>query len=157
MPRVSAGRLLVVAVIAFLSISAVVDVVTSLGSIQGPGGPPKAQLDGRFGATQLTVGHRAQLSFGLFLATGSAMDPACIGANLTPEFKVLRVTFLGSPGTAWKHNESCGQILETNSTIPIVITVVPIHPGDYTLEALPKVNQRTVGSGPRGTVLVRAG
>lgn len=145
-----------VAVIAFLSISAVVDVVSSLGSIQGNGGTPKAQLDGQFAAGRFTVGHQIELTFGLYLASGGAMDPACIAANLTPEFQVLRVTFLGSPGSPWKNNESCGQILESHSTIPIVITAIPLHAGDYSLKALPKVKQRTVGSGPHGTVLVRA-
>ncbi|MGA9776015.1 MAG: hypothetical protein WBU92_08875 [Candidatus Dormiibacterota bacterium] len=151
----SAGRLLVVAVIAFLSVSAVADVVTSIGTVGKSGGPPKAQLDGSLGSSVLTVGRPARLTFGLFLASGGAMDPACIGANLTPEFKVVQVTFLNAPGSSWAGNESCGQILETNSTIPIVITVVPLHPGDFTIAALPKVRDRTVGSGPSGQVSVR--
>lgn len=154
-PRMSAGRLLVVAVIAFLSISAVIDVVTSLGSVGRSSGPPKAQMGGQIAGQAMAVGRASRLTLSLFLASGSAMDPACVGANLSPEFRVVRVTFLGTSGTRWSDNESCGQVLETNSTIPIVITVVPLHPGDFTVHAVPKVHRRRVGTGPTGEVLVR--
>ncbi len=147
--------MLVVAVIAFLSVSAVVDVLTSIGSVGGSAGPPRAQLDGNLNLSGLRVGRPARLTFGLFLASGGAMDPACVGANLSPEFQVVRVTFLNSPGSRWADNESCGQILETNSTIPVVITVVPRYPGDFSIAARPKVHSRNVGPGPRGTVSVR--
>jgi hypothetical protein len=151
----SAGMMLVVAVIAFLSVSAVVDVLTSIGSVGGSGGPSRAQLDGNLNLTGLRVGHPARLTFGLYLASGSAMDPACVGANLSPEFQVVRVTFLNSPGSRWSGDESCGQILETNSTIPVVITVIPRYPGNFSIAARPKVRSRDVGPGPRGTVSVR--
>ena len=150
----SAGMMLVVGVIAFLSVSAVVDVLTSIGSVGGSAGPPRAQLDGNLNLKGLTVGRPARLAFGLYLASGSAMDPACVGANLSPEFHVVRVTFLNSPGSRWSGNESCGQILETNSTIPVVITVIPRYPGNFTIAARPKVRSRDVGTGPKGTVSV---
>lgn len=153
-PRMSAGMLLVVAVIAFLSISAVVDVLTSIGSVGKSAGPPRAQLDGNLNLSGLRVGRPARITFGLYLASGGAMDPACVGADLSPEFKVVRVTFLNSPGSPWADNESCGQILETNSTIPVVITVIPRYPGDFSISARPKVRSRTVGTGPQGRVSV---
>lgn len=143
-------------VIAFLAISAFVDVVTSLGSINKSSGPPKAQLGGAVGGYSMIVGREERLAFGLYLASGSAMSPACIGANLTPEFRVVKVTFLGSRGSSWRHDESCGGILETNSTIPVVISVVPLHAGDYTLHFEPKVLARRVGDVVTGQVLVRA-
>jgi hypothetical protein len=137
-------------------ISAFVDVVTSLGSIDKNSGPPKAQLGGAVGSYTMTVGKQQRLAFGLYLASGSAMSPACVGANLTPEFRVVKVTFLGSKGSSWHDDESCGGILETNSTIPVVISVVPLHPGDYTLHFEPKVRQRRVGDIVTGRVLVRS-
>ncbi|MHB8394977.1 MAG: hypothetical protein ACYDC5_10835 [Candidatus Dormibacteria bacterium] len=156
LPRLSAGQLLAVAVIAFLALSAFVDVVTSFGSIGKNSGAPRAQLGGVLGGVQMTVGQESHLAFGLYVASGSAMSPACIGANLTPEFRVVKVTFLGSEGTRWKDGESCGGILETNSTIPVVISVVPLHPGDYGLEVEPKVLKRTVGDVVRADILVRS-
>lgn len=143
-------------VIAFLTLSAFVDVLTSFGSLGKNAGPPKAQLGGVLGGVQMTVGQESHLTFSLYLASGAAMSPACIGANLTPEFKVVKVTFLGSHGTPWKDGESCGGILETNSTIPVVISVVPLHPGNYGLEVAPKVLKRTVGDRVQGDILVRS-
>ncbi len=142
--------------IAFLAISAFVDVATSLGSIGKNSGPPKAQLGGALGSYQMTAGREQRLALGLFLAAGSAMSPACIGGNLTPEFRVVKVTFLGSPGSRWHDGESCGGILETNSTIPIVISVIPLHAGDYTVRLEPKVKSRRVGNVVTGHVLVRS-
>jgi hypothetical protein len=154
MPRVSAGRLLAVAVIAFLAISAVIDVATSIGKVGASSGPPKAQLGGQVDGITMRVGRESRLTFDLYLGSGDAMSPACIGANLTPAFRVVKVTFLGSPGGGWRHDESCGGILETGSTIPIVIYVVPRYPGDYSIRVRPKVLAKTVGVGTGGTISV---
>ncbi|MHB1527171.1 MAG: hypothetical protein ACYCZN_13005 [Candidatus Dormibacteria bacterium] len=154
LPRLSAGQLLAVGAIAFLAVSAFVDVLTSIGQVSASPGPPKAQLGGQVDGLRMTVGREARLTFDLFLGSGHAMSPACVGANLTPEFKVVKVTFLGTPGGRWRADESCGGILETGSTIPIVIYVIPQHPGDYRIRVQPKVNTATVGVGTSGTVSV---
>ena len=154
MPRLSAGQLLAVGVIAFLAVSAVVDVLTSIGKVGTSSGPPKAQLGGKVDGLRMTVGRESRLTFDLFLGSGDAMSPTCIGANLTPEFKVVKVTFLGSPGGRWQDDESCGGILETGSTIPIVIYVIPQYPGDYSIRVRPKVHSETVGVGTGGTISV---
>lgn len=155
-PRLSAGQLLAVGVIAFLAISAFVDVAASIGKVGANSGPPQGQMGGRVDGLKMSVGQEARLTFDLFLGSGGAMSPACIGANLTPEFKVVKVTFLGSPGGQWRNDESCGGILETGSTIPIVIYVVPQYPGDYSIRVRPKVRALTVGVGTGGTISVSA-
>jgi hypothetical protein len=138
-----------------LAISAFVDVITSAGSLGKSSGPPKAQMGGAIGGAVMHVGKESRLAFGLYLAAGGAMSPTCIGGNLTPEFRVVKVTFLGAPGSAWRDDESCGGILESNSTIPIVIYLVPLHPGDFTVSVEPKVLKKRVGDVVSGLVSVR--
>lgn len=142
--------------ILFIVVAVFSDVLTSLKQA-GPGqGPPQAQLNGQLPSSPLSVGQRTTFEFGLDDTAGGAMDPACVGGNLTPEFKVLKVTFLGSPGSSWRHDRSCGQILEPNSTVPVEITLVPLHPGTFGLQLQPQENAKRVGAGTKGNVTVRA-
>jgi len=146
----------VIVVILFLGGSAVFEVLTTIGSVGHSSSPLNAQLGGPIGTFPMVVGRESKLTLNLYLASGTEMAPACVGGNLSPEFRVTQVTFLGSPGSAWKHNESCGGILETNSTVPVVISVVPLHAGDFTVHIAPKVRLKTVGSARKGDIRVNA-
>ncbi|MGH7665691.1 MAG: hypothetical protein ACREN1_00010 [Candidatus Dormibacteria bacterium] len=64
------------------------------------------------------------------------MIPACVGGKLTPEFKVLKVTVLGTAGRKWRDGRSCRGILEANAVVPVVISEVPLRPGTYSLGLL---------------------
>jgi hypothetical protein len=156
LPTLSAGQWITAAVIAFIVAAIFADVITSRREINSGEGPPKAQLSGKLPMRPLTVGRRTTFDFTLDDTAGGAMEPACVGGNLTPEFKVLRVTILRSPASSWSDNRSCGDILETNSTVPVVITVVPLHPGTYGVRLLPHEKARRVGSGTTGEVTVRS-
>ena len=154
MPKLSAGQFIVIGVFLFLAVSAVVDVVTSIGNVDHSSSHVTAQLGGAIGSFGMVVGHQSKLVLNLNLSSGTEMSPACVGGNLSPEFRVTKVTYLGSPGTAWKDNESCGGILETSSTVPVVISVVPLHAGDFDVRLVPKVRLRTVGSALKGDIRV---
>ncbi len=154
-PRLTTGQWITAAVIAFIVVAVFSDVGNSLRQISSGEGPPHAQLNGSFPSAPLTVGRRAGFAFALDDTSGGAMDPACVGGNLSPEFEVLKVTMLGTPAGSWRHNRACGDILETNSTVPVVITVVPLHPGTFSLHLLPQEHARRVGSGTKGEVTVR--
>jgi hypothetical protein len=154
LPRLTAGQWITAAVIIFIVVAVFSDVLNSLKQAGPLEGPPQAQLNGQLPSSPLSVGKRTTFDFGLDDTAGGAMDPACVGANLTPEFKVLKVTFLGSPGSSWRHNRSCGEILEPNSTVPVEITLVPLHAGTYALRLQPQVNAKRVGTGTKGEVTV---
>lgn len=142
--------------ILFLGGSAVFEVLTTIGSVGRSSSPVNAQLGGPIGSFPMVVGRESQVTLSLYLASGTQMSPACVGGNLSPEFKVTQVTFLGSPGSAWTHNESCGGILETNSTVPVVISLVPLHAGDFSIHVAPKVRRKTVGSARNGEIRVNS-
>ncbi|MGH7667581.1 MAG: hypothetical protein ACREN1_09800 [Candidatus Dormibacteria bacterium] len=153
-PRLTPGKWITLAVIAFILIASVFDTINSLKQATTGEGPPQAQLNGKLPRGDFRVGQRGTLTFALDATSGGAMSPACVGGNLTPEFKVLRVTFLGTAGSEWRHGRSCGGTLETNSVVPVVITLVPLHPGSYTLRLQPQVNGKRAGSGTEGQVTV---
>jgi len=44
--------------------------------------------------------------------------------------------------------------LEPGSEVPVVIMVVPLHPGDYGVKLQPQEDSKRVGSGTSGTVTV---
>lgn len=155
-PRLSVGQWITAGVITFIAVAAFSDVGISLHQISAGEGAPQAQLNGSFPSAVLQVGHRSTFAFALDDTAGGALDPACVGGNLSPEFKVLKVTMLGTPASSWRDNRSCGDILETNSTVPVVITVVPLHPGTYIVHVLPQVHAKRVGSGTKGEVRVRS-
>jgi hypothetical protein len=153
-PRLSTGQWITAAVILFIVVAVFSDVITSMKEVSSGEGAPQAQLNGKLPTGGLTVGARASFILALDDTAGGAMDPACVGGNLAPEFKVLRVTFLGSPGTMWRNGRSCGGILESGSEVPVVITVVPLHPGNYGVDLLPQEGAKRVGSGTSSTVAV---
>ncbi len=154
-PRLTTGQWLVTVVVAFIVAATFSDVISSLGKVASQG-PPQAELNGRLPSGPLTVGSRATLTLALDDTQGSALDPACVGGNLVPEFRVVSVTFLGSAGSRWHSGRSCGAILETGSTVPVLITVVPLHPGTYGVRLWPQQGRRRAGSGTQGEVTVRA-
>jgi hypothetical protein len=141
-------------VILFIVVAVFSDVITSMKEVSSGEGTPQAQLNGKLPTGGLKVGVRTAFVFALDDTAGGAMDPACVGGNLAPEFQVLRVTFLGSPGSVWRDGRSCGGILETNSEVPVVITVIPLHPGDYSVNLVPQEGSKRVGSGTSATVSV---
>lgn len=153
-PRLSTGQWITVAVVLFIVVAVFSDVITSMKEVSSGQGVPQAQLNGKLATGGLRVGARASFVFALDDTAGGAMDPACVGGNLVPEFKVVRVTFLGSPGGAWRDGRSCGGILEPGSVVPVVITVIPLHPGNYVVKLLPEEGSKRVGSGTGGTVSV---
>jgi hypothetical protein len=153
-PRLSTGQWITTAVIVFIVVAVFSDVITSMKEVSSGEGTPQAQLNGKLPTKGLKVGARGNFIFALDDTAGGAMDPACVGGNLAPEFKVVRVTFLGSPGSGWRNGRSCGGILEPGSEVPVVITVVPIHPGDYGVKLQPQEDSKRVGSGTSGTVSV---
>jgi hypothetical protein len=154
LPRLSTGQWITAAVILFIVVAVFFDVITSLKEVSSGEGTPQAELNGKLPTGGLKVGDRASFIFALDATAGGAMDPACVGGNLSPEFKVLRVTFLGSPGSGWRNGRSCGGILETGSEVPVVITVIPLHPGDYSVKLVPQEDAKRVGSGTSATVSV---
>lgn len=141
--------------IVFIVVAVFSDVITSLKEVSSGEGAPRAQLNGALPTGSLQVGHRNAFTFALDDTAGGAMDPACVGGNLAGEFKVVRVTFLGTPGSEWRDGRSCGEILETNAVVPVVITVIPLHPGTYSVKMVPQENGKRVGSGTSGKVTVR--
>ncbi|MGH7693003.1 MAG: hypothetical protein ACREOA_09870 [Candidatus Dormibacteria bacterium] len=153
-PRLTPGKWITLAVIAFILVASAFDTINSLKQASSGEGPPQAQLNGKLPSGDFRVGHRSTLTFALDDTAGGAMSPACVGGNLTSEFKVLRVTFLGSAGSEWRHGRSCGGTLETNSVVPVVIIVLPLHPGSYTLRLRPQVKGKRAGSGTEGQVTV---
>ena len=153
-PRLSTGQWITAAVILFIVVAVFSDVITSMKEVSSGEGAPQAQLNGKLPTGGLKVGARASFILALDDTAGGAMDPACVGGNLVPEFRVLRVTFLGSPGSTWRNGRSCGGILETGSEVPVVITVVPRHPGDYGVSLLPQEGPKRAGSGTGGRVTV---
>jgi hypothetical protein len=153
-PRLSTGQWITAAVIIFIVVAVFSDVITSMKEVSSGEGAPQAQLNGKLPAGGLKVGARASFILALDDTAGGAMDPACVGGNLAPEFRVLRVTFLGSPGTRWRNGRSCGGILESGSEVPVVITVVPLHPGNYGVNLRPQEGSKRVGSGTASTVTV---
>ncbi|HUY24272.1 MAG TPA: hypothetical protein VMV09_03065 [Candidatus Saccharimonadales bacterium] len=152
--RLSTGQWITAAVILFIVVAVFFDVITSMKEISSGEGAPQAQLNGNLPTGGLKVGARASFVLALDDSAGGAMDPACVGGNLAPEFKVLRVTFLGTPGSTWRNGRSCGGILETGSEVPVVIMVVPLHPGNYGVSLHPQEGSKRVGSGTGGTVTV---
>jgi len=143
-------------VIVFIVVAVFFDVITSLKEVSSGQGPPQAQLNGKLPTGALQVGHRSSFTFALDDTAGGAMDPACLGGNLTPEFQVVRITFLGTAGGPWRDDRSCGGILEAGAVVPVVITVIPLHPGTYRLRLVPQVGGKPAGSGTSGEVTVRA-
>lgn len=140
--------------ILFIVVAVFADVITSLKEVSSGEGPPQAQLNGTISSTSLRVGQRSAFTLALDDTAGGAMDPACVAGNLSPEFKVLRVTFLGTAGGKWVDGRSCGGILEANAVVPVVITVIPLHPGTYSLKLVPQAGRKQVGSGTSGEVTV---
>lgn len=153
-PRLTTGQWITAAVILFIVVAVFSDVITSLEQVRSGQGPPQAQLNGSLPSGRLRVGVQATFDFALDDTAGGAIDPACVGGNLAGEFRIVGVTFLGTPGSSWRDGRSCGQILETGSVVPVVITVIPLHPGTYTISVVPQEGPRRVGSGTRGTVRV---
>ncbi|MGH7639768.1 MAG: hypothetical protein ACREOL_02490 [Candidatus Dormibacteria bacterium] len=156
LPRLSAGRWLTLAVIAFIVIAVFFDTITSLKEVRSGDGPPQAQLNGVMPQAKLVVGQASTLTFALDDISGGAMSPACVGGNLTPEFRVLKVTFLGTAAGRWADNRSCAGIVETNATVPVVITVVPLRAGTYTVKLYPQVGRKRTGRGTSGEIAVVA-
>jgi hypothetical protein len=156
LPRLSTGQWITFGVIVFIVVAVFSDVITSLKEVSSGQGPPQAQLNGKLPGTSLQVGHRNALTFALDDTAGGALDPACVAGNLTPEFKVVKVTFLGTAGGIWKDDRSCGGILEANAVVPVVITVIPLKAGIYHLDLIPKSGSRRAGSGTSGDVTVRS-
>jgi len=154
LPRLSTGQWITLGVIAFIVVAVFSDVITSLKEVSSGEGAPQAQLNGKLPTTPLQVGHRNALTFALDDTGGGTMDPACVAGNLTPEFRVVKVTFLGTTGSVWQNDRSCGGILEANAVVPVVITVVPIKPGTYHLDLIPKSGSKKAGSGTSGDVTV---
>ena len=140
--------------ILFIVVAVFSDVITSLKQVSSGEGPPQAQLNGKLPTSGLQVGHKNALTFALDDTAGGAMDPACVAGNLSPEFQVVRVTFLGTAGGKWQDNRSCGGILEANAVVPVVITVIPLHPGTYSLRLVPQAGRKKAGSGTSGEVTV---
>lgn len=140
--------------IIFIVVAVFSDVITSLEQVRSGEGSPHAQLNGTLPAVRLRIGVKTAFDFALDDTAGGAIDPACVGGNLAPEFKVVQVTFLGTPGSPWRGGRSCGQILESGSVVPVVITVIPLHPGTYTVTVLPQEGRRRIGSGTTGTIRV---
>jgi len=154
LPRLTTGRWITLGVIVFIVVAVFSDVLTSIKTVNTGAGPPQAQLNGRLPTSTLRVGQRTAFTFALDDTAGGAMDPACVAGNLSPEFEVIRVTFLGTAGAGWSHNRSCGGILEANAVVPVVITVIPLHPGTFSLTLTPEAGHRQVGSGTSGLVKV---
>ncbi len=153
LPQLSSGQWITVGVIAFIVVAIFFDVANGLRQLHSDG-PPQAQLNGTLPHQPLVVGRETSFQLALDDTAGGAMNPACVGGNLTPEFKVVKVTFLGSRGSSWAHARSCGAILETNSTVPVVISVVPRSPGTYSLSLRPQQGSKRVGSGTKGVVRI---
>jgi hypothetical protein len=141
-------------VILFIAVAVFADVLTSLKEVSSGEGPPQAQLNGKLPTSDLRVGQRNSLTFALDDSAGGAMDPACVSGNLSPEFKVVRVTFLGTAGSKWQGDRSCGGILEAGAEVPVVITIIPLHPGTYSLKLVPQAGHKRAGSGTSGRVTV---
>ncbi len=154
LPRLSTGKWITFGVILFIVVAVFADVITSLKEVSSGEGAPQAELNGTLPTSGLQVGQRGSFTFALDDTAGGAMDPACVGGNLTPEFKVLRVTFLGTSGGKWADNQSCGGILEAGAVVPVVITVIPLHPGVYSLKLIPQAGRKRAGSGTSGEVTV---
>ncbi|HUY60695.1 MAG TPA: hypothetical protein VMW49_02360 [Candidatus Dormibacteraeota bacterium] len=131
------------------------DVAASLPGAVHRGGPASASLDGRYPAAPLRVGQSAVLVFALTDTGGTTLSPACVTGNLTPAFRVLRVTFLGTAASPWRGGRSCAGILEPHSTVPVQLTVVPRFPGRYAVVLRPAAGSRVIGVGNRGTLVVR--
>ncbi|MGH7758897.1 MAG: hypothetical protein ACREN7_06275 [Candidatus Dormibacteria bacterium] len=153
-PRLTPAQWLIGAVVLFIIVATFFEVISSLGKVS-PQGAPQAELNGRLPTAPLQMNRLARFTLALDASSGSALDPACVGGNLRPEFEVVSVTFLGTPGSRWKAGRSCGEILETGSTVPIVVTVIPLHPGDYTVKLWPQSGSRRAGSGTEGEISVR--
>ncbi|HUY96459.1 MAG TPA: hypothetical protein VMW47_02375 [Verrucomicrobiae bacterium] len=154
---VSAGQWALIAVVALVLVAVVGDVLTSLPkSLSAGRGAPRAQLNGRLPVAPLRVGQPATFDLALVVTAGGAMSPACVAGNLTPAFRVVRVTVFASASRPWRDGESCAGILEAQATAPVVITVVPRFPGRYAVHLYPAVGQRRVGSGTGGTVTIRS-
>ncbi|MGH7643875.1 MAG: hypothetical protein ACRENX_12855 [Candidatus Dormibacteria bacterium] len=156
LPRLSTGQWITFGVILFIVVAVFADVITSLKEVSSGEGPPQAQLNGKLSTSALEVGHRGNLTLALDDTAGGAMDPACVYGNLSPEFKVLKVTFLGTAGGQWQHNRSCGGILEAGAAVPVVITLIPLHRGTYTVKLVPTAGGRKAGTGTTGLVTVRS-
>ncbi|MGA9920591.1 MAG: hypothetical protein WBR23_04955 [Candidatus Dormiibacterota bacterium] len=154
LPRLTTGQWITLGVILFIAVAVFSDVLISLKEVSSGEGPPQAQLNGKLPTSALRVGQRNAFTFALDDTAGGAMDPACVAGNLTPEFKVVRVTFLGTAGGHWLDNRSCGGILEANAVVPVVITVIPLHPGSFRLKLVPKAGTKRAGSGSSGVVKV---
>ena len=131
------------------------DVATSLPGAVAGGHGAGASLDGRYPTAPLRVGRPTLLVFALTDTGGTTLTPACVAGNLSPAFRVLRVTFLGTPASTWRDGRSCAGILEPHSTVPVQLTVVPRFPGRFTVVLRPAAGRRPVGPGNRGTLLVR--
>ncbi|HEY6537882.1 MAG TPA: hypothetical protein VI138_02440 [Candidatus Dormibacteraeota bacterium] len=153
-PRLSTGQWITLGVIAFIVVAVFSDVGISLREVSSGEGPPQAQLNGRLPTSPLRVGQRSALTLALDDTAGGALDPACVAGNLTPEFQVVRVTFLGTEGGHWRDDRSCGGILEANAEVPVVLTVIPLHPGTYTVRLLPESGAKRAGTGTTGEVKV---
>lgn len=141
--------------ILFIVVAVFFDVITSLKEVSSGEGPAQAQLNGKLPDTPLQVGHRNAFTFALDDTAGGAMNPACVAGNLSPAFKVVRVTFLGTAGGRWQNDRSCGGILEANAVVPVVITVIPEKAGVFHLSFLPKSGSKRAGSGTSGSVTVK--
>jgi len=140
--RLSAGRWLIAAAITLIVLAVLAGVLASLKQTNTGEGPRQARLQGSLPLRPLTVGRPATFHLTLDDKGGTALDPACVGGDLTPEFTVLQVTILDSPASSWSHDRSCGDILEGNSKVKVVITVMPLHPGTYTVRLLPQERAR---------------
>ncbi len=149
------GQWALLVVVGLLVAAIFADVATSLDGAVHHGGAAGASLDGRYPTAPLRVGRPAVLVFALTDTGQTTLSPACVTGNLTPAFRVLRVTFLGTPASPWHSGRSCAGILEPNATVPVQLTVVPRFPGRYTVRLRPAAGSRALGSGSRGTVLVR--
>ncbi|MGB9482885.1 MAG: hypothetical protein WCB86_03205, partial [Candidatus Dormiibacterota bacterium] len=154
LPRLTTGQWITLGVILFIAVAVFSDVLISLKEVSSGEGPPQAQLNGKLPTSALRVGQRNAFTFALDDTAGGAMDPACVAGNLSPEFKVVRVTFLGTAGGHWLDNRSCGGILEANAVVPVVITVIPLHPGSFSLKLVPQAGTKRAGSGTSGVVKV---
>jgi len=142
-------------VVIFIVVAVFSDVITSLHQVSSGMGPPQAQLNGKLPTAALRVGQRSAFTFALDDRAGGALDPACVGGNLTPAFRVVKVTFLGIPASHWRDGQSCGEILEANAVVPVVITVIPLFAGSYSLTLVPQSGRKRAGPGTSGEVTVR--